>query len=663
MDQGWLNSLLEWIRLNPGWFSAAICFVAFAESLAIVGLLMPGALILFGFGTLVGIGVLDLTTAWVWCTLGAIAGDGMSFVLGRHFQDRLGEVWPFSRYEKLVSRGRAFFAKHGVKSIFIGRFVGPVRPIIPVTAGAMRMPWRKYVPTNLLASVLWAPAYLLPGVAFGRSIELAAAVAARLALLLLLIVTTGWLVIWLVARIYNLLAPRASAMASRALIWLQMHPRLGRLASPLVDPTRPESGSLALMAILLLLAGWGFFALAIAVPIAQGPLAIDLATERLMESLRIPLADPLISLMAAVGHMTVVMPASIILLGWLVWRERYAAALHWVAAVGFGLLLSALLNFSLSLPRPLPESAFSLTGLGGLHTGLSVSVYGFLGVLLARELPNRDRVWPYALAALMVAAVVFANLYFGAFWLSDLVAMVLLATAWVALLGLAYRRRVRRSFWMVPPAFAFYLSTLMALGAQAYFSSGTVQAERGREPAVLVNAQQWWERSWQQLPDRRSRVGPGARVHLNVQFSGDPTRLADTLMNAGWHPPVTIDLTSVLQYLRPQPEGAELPILPGTFQGTAETLVLTRFTEDKKTMLALRLWESGRQLAGESTPLLIGSLGRYRVATDLYFFSHWAYENPHHEFVLDDCAYEQKVKQVAKRTVTLVRNIPATDRR
>lgn len=656
MDQGWLNSLLEWIRLNPGWFSAAICIVAFAESLAIVGLLMPGAFILFGFGTLVGIGVLDLSTAWVWCTVGAIGGDGISFVLGRYFQDRLEEVWPFNRYQRLVGRGRTFFAKHGIKSIFIGRFVGPVRPIIPVTAGAMRMPWAKYLPTNLVASILWAPAYLLPGVAFGRSIELAAAVAARLALLLLFIVTVGWILIWIVARIYNLLAPRASAVASRMLVWLQMHPRLGRFAGPLVDPTRPESGSLALMAILLLLAGWGFFALAIAVPIAQGPLGIDLAAERVIESLRIPLADPLISVLGAAGHMTVVVPASVVLFVWLLWRQRYSAAFHWVAAVGFGLVLSAVLDFSLALPRPLPESAYAASALGGLHTGLSVSVYGFMGVLLARELPHRDRVWPYGLAALIVAAVVFANLYFGAFWFSHLIAVVLLATAWVSLLGLAYRRRVRRSFWMVPPAVAFYLSIAAALCLQVYLAPDSADSPQKNEPPELIDHAAWWNRTWQDLPGRRSRLGPGSKVHLNVQFSGDPAALTDALKDSGWEPPVTIDLTSILQYLRPQPEGPELPILPGTFRGRGEKLVLTRFEDDKNTMVALRLWESGQQISDSGSPLLIGSLGRYRVETDLFFFSHWAYEQPHHEFELGGNDFELVVRQVQDRKLILARS-------
>ena len=374
-----------------------------------------------------------------------------------------------------------------------------------------------------------------------------------------------------------------------------------------------------------------------------------------MESLRIPLADPLISVLGAAGHMTVVIPGSVILLGWLIWRQRYAAALHWVAAVGFGLLLSALLNYSLSLPRPLPESAYAATGLGGLHTGLGVSVYGFMGVLLARELPHRDRVWPYGLAALLVAAVVFANLYFGAFWFSDLIAVVLLATAWVALLGLAYRRRVRRSFWMVPPALAFYLSIVVALCVQVYLAPDSADSPREQEPMVVVDAAAWWDKRWADLPDRRSLLGPGSRVHLNLQYSGDPADLAAALTASGWELPVTVDLTSVLQHLRPKPEGRELPILPGTFQGKGERLVFTRFTEDKNTMVALRLWESARQLSTDGKPLLVGALGQYRVETDLFFFSHWAYEKPHHQFVLADEQFELAVRRIDDRTVTLAR--------
>ncbi|WP_197910446.1 DedA family protein [Desulfosarcina ovata] len=65
--------------------------------------------------------------------------------------------------------GAAFFKRHGSKSVLFGRFVGPVRPVIPVVAGMLGMQPRQFFIVNVLLAVGWALAYVLPGVFFGTS--------------------------------------------------------------------------------------------------------------------------------------------------------------------------------------------------------------------------------------------------------------------------------------------------------------------------------------------------------------------------------------------------------------------------------------------------------------------------------------------------------------
>ncbi|MGB0320585.1 MAG: DedA family protein, partial [Cycloclasticus sp.] len=62
--------------------------------------------------------------------------------------------------------------KYGIFSILIGRFVGPIRAVIPLVAGILDMPNRQYIPINFIASILWAPAYLLPGLLFGSALSI-----------------------------------------------------------------------------------------------------------------------------------------------------------------------------------------------------------------------------------------------------------------------------------------------------------------------------------------------------------------------------------------------------------------------------------------------------------------------------------------------------------
>ncbi len=164
-----LQSILDWISGHPHLAGAAVFLIAFAESLALVGLIMPGAALLFGIGALVAAGTISLPFAWIAASLGAFCGDGLSFWLGHHYRERLVHLWPLSLYPEHLKRGERFIQRHGVASIIVGRFVGPVRPIVPAVAGTLGMPVRQYLPVNIGASILWAPAYLLPGMLAGET--------------------------------------------------------------------------------------------------------------------------------------------------------------------------------------------------------------------------------------------------------------------------------------------------------------------------------------------------------------------------------------------------------------------------------------------------------------------------------------------------------------
>jgi hypothetical protein len=131
----------------------------------------------------------------LWAAIGAVAGDGLSYWLGRHFDKQLRSIWPFTKHPDLIPRGEQFFHKHGGKSVLFGRFIGPIRPIIPAIAGIMHMnPYHFYF-VNILSALTWAPIVLLPGVVFGSSLHLAGAVAGRLVMLILILVGIAWLVV------------------------------------------------------------------------------------------------------------------------------------------------------------------------------------------------------------------------------------------------------------------------------------------------------------------------------------------------------------------------------------------------------------------------------------------------------------------------------------
>ena len=132
-----LQSALDWIALHPYAFNVAVFLVALMESLVVLGLVIPGAALLFGAGALIATGTLPLYPVLLWTILGAAFGDILSFLLGWHYHQRLRVLWPFRRYPVLVNRGVNFFVDHGGKGVFMARFIGPLRPIVPAIAAMM----------------------------------------------------------------------------------------------------------------------------------------------------------------------------------------------------------------------------------------------------------------------------------------------------------------------------------------------------------------------------------------------------------------------------------------------------------------------------------------------------------------------------------------------
>ncbi len=179
--------LLVWVGENPFWAGVVIFLVALAESLAIVGILVPGVVILFGAGALIGNGTLDFWSSCLWAVAGAVIGDNISFWLGHHYEDRFGHVKWFRLHPDHLAKGIDFFHKHGGMSIAFGRFFGPIRAVVPLVAGLMRMEPSHFLIANVLSALVWGPAYLLPGMVFGASMEQAGEVSFRLAIIILLL--------------------------------------------------------------------------------------------------------------------------------------------------------------------------------------------------------------------------------------------------------------------------------------------------------------------------------------------------------------------------------------------------------------------------------------------------------------------------------------------
>ncbi len=193
--EAWLEHL---ITQSLAWSLLAVLLVAFLESLALVGLLLPGTVLMTALGALVGSGQLGIYPAWGAGIVGCLLGDWISYYIGWQFKGPLHR-WSFlQKHKSLLDKTEHALHQHSMFTILVGRFVGPTRPLIPMVAGMLELPVKKFLPPNLIGCLLWPPAYLMPGILAGVAIDIPKdAGSDRFVWLLLAVALLVWLACWL----------------------------------------------------------------------------------------------------------------------------------------------------------------------------------------------------------------------------------------------------------------------------------------------------------------------------------------------------------------------------------------------------------------------------------------------------------------------------------
>jgi membrane protein DedA with SNARE-associated domain len=144
--------------------TAAVVFVlGFAESIALVSLFVPSTVLFLAIGAADGAAGGSFWPVWLAGAAGAALGDLVSYGLGRYFKFDVPRIWPFCRFPDLLPKSRAMFERWGLLAIAGGKFLGMLRPFIPVVAGMLDMPWLLFLLGSVLSSLMWAGVFLAPG--------------------------------------------------------------------------------------------------------------------------------------------------------------------------------------------------------------------------------------------------------------------------------------------------------------------------------------------------------------------------------------------------------------------------------------------------------------------------------------------------------------------
>lgn len=596
METSWLQAVLDWVQLHPNATGWMIFLVALGESLLLVGILLPGAALLVGLGTLIGLGVVDLQLAWITASLGAFAGDGISFWIGRYYKQGLLKIWPMYKFPKLIDQGQTFFTKWGGLSVFVGRFVGLVRPIIPAIAGMMAMPVKKYIIISAIASVLWAPFYLLPGMLFGSAMGEMTQVAGKLALLLAIFILTVAFFYWLIQLVYGFLLPRTHRLLSKTLVWSQKHPILGKVTSGLIDPRKPEKGSLAFMASFII-------ALTVAslIVIINSQTISDWSVQvnGFMQAFHTDWTRPVMLFLLAITHDLSILIPSILVFLWLVRRNRMVAAWHWVFIVVLGFILALFIQYF---------SEENTNGWFGFHhLSWFVSVMAFWSALISGALPHNTRSWTYTLSTVLISVVAFTQLFFNHMSLGVVLISIFSGIFLASVVAIAYRMRVRKQFlgWPVSAIF-FSFQGLMILAVLIFFSSHILQEKEN----VLadITQEQWINEPIKERNDWLNR----AKQPFNINYHGDIQQLTQILHTEGFKATQPKAWTDVWHALLSDEDSEDFTVIPTTNKGKIESIIFYKRMDD--TLVAIHLWQQALKIDSSNQLVFSGYVRKHTIA-------------------------------------------------
>jgi len=148
----------EWLgTLPPLAIAAVVCLIIGLESM---GIPVPGELTLVSASLLAAVGAVNPWTVATGAAIGAIVGDSIGYAIGRRggraLLERLGRRFPKHLGPPHLARAERTFARWGVWAVFFGRFIALLRILAGPLAGALKVPYRKFLVANASGGIVWA---------------------------------------------------------------------------------------------------------------------------------------------------------------------------------------------------------------------------------------------------------------------------------------------------------------------------------------------------------------------------------------------------------------------------------------------------------------------------------------------------------------------------
>lgn len=605
------NALVGILSAHPALALAIAFLVAFGEALLIVGLFVPSTTVLVGAGTLIGVGELPFWPIFLATVAGCVMGDALSYWIGWKYNERIRQVWPFSRYPSVMTQGEAFFDRYGGMSIFIVRFIPGAKAVVPAIAAMAGMPAFRFTVINVLSAFVWSAAHILPAIALGRGIRVAHLADPRL-MILVALVAVVLVVAWFATRlVYFILLPRLDRLR-RALV-ARLARRPSALAQGAVRVLENRDGLFVsfLLGALALLTLRAFFYVLAAFLLVPGALRSDQAISALTQTLRDETVTHWMTTITMLGDGRVLVPVIAMLVGLFALRGQWAVAgtlaAAAIASAGLEPMLATMLYRA---PPGHVQPGGEVAAIGNIaHVTV---VYGLLSLFLARAVAGRYKVAVYLATVLFIALIALSRIYLLTHWPSDVLAGLTFGAALVLITafllhgrGVAVPRRGLAVLCLL--AFGVLIPAHLVLGY-----NGAVRRYAVPTPPTVITAADWQAGAWQDQAPARVLLDGEYGEPMILQSDRDLSVLLQPFLQNGWRLSRATQLDSLLGAILPTTEGLG-PHSPWPLTHIGRTPVATLLQAMPGApgeRYALRIWKTGVVVdaGGTRYPLFLASV-------------------------------------------------------
>jgi membrane-associated protein len=162
------NQLVDQIS-GSGWSYVLIFVFAYLDALVPV---VPSETAVITAGVLAGSGRMNIAAVIALAACGAFAGDNTAYLIGRHYgEPAKRRFFSGEKARKRIAWAEGQVQERGGELIVVARFIPAGRTVVTLSAGGLRMPWRRFALFDAIAGVVWASYASLLGYFGGKAFE------------------------------------------------------------------------------------------------------------------------------------------------------------------------------------------------------------------------------------------------------------------------------------------------------------------------------------------------------------------------------------------------------------------------------------------------------------------------------------------------------------